>query len=54
MHSGFPTLSYKLSLPVNFATLVIHDYRMCLERRGEKRISDEKENTHNIFQCLKF
>lgn len=50
----FTILSHKLSLPVNFAALMIHDYRMCLGCRGQKRISDEKENTHNIFQCLKF
>lgn len=54
LHSGFIILSDKLSLPMNFVTLMIHDYRMCLECRGQKSISDEKENTHNIFQCLKF
>lgn len=52
--SGFPILSNQLSLPMNSATLMIHNYKMHLERREEQMISDEKGNTHNIFQCLKF
>lgn len=39
---------------MNFATLMIYNYKIHLECREEQMISDEKENTHNIFQCLKF
>lgn len=52
--SGFPMLSNQFSLPMNFATLMIRNYKMHLECREEQMISDEKENTHNIFQRPKF